>query len=80
MREGGLDLPVARLQPVQERRHRGHRHQVVLHRVTHEGGMQVLPLVGHNLGGLLTVEHGEVCGHVDVYIVHGALGQTTVGL
>lgn len=78
--EGGLDLPVARLQAVHERGHRRHGHRVVLHRVPHIRGMQVLPLVGHDLGGLLTVQHREIGGHVDVHIVHGPLGQAAVGL
>ena len=37
--------------------------------------MQVLPLLGHNLGGLLAAEHREVHGHVHVHVVHGALRQ-----
>lgn len=78
--EGGLDLPVARLQAVQEGGHRSHRPRVVLHRVPHVGGVQELPLMGHDLGGLLTVQHGEICGHVDIHVVHGPLGQATVGL
>lgn len=36
--------------------------------------------MGHDLGGLLAVEHGEVLWHVHVHVVHGALGQATVGL
>lgn len=80
VREGGLDLPVARLQAVHERGYRSHGHRVVLHRVPHIWGMQVLPLMGHNLGGLLTVQHGEIGGHVDIHVVHGPLGQATVGL
>lgn len=80
VREGCLDLPVARLQAIQERGHGSHRHRVVLHRVPHIGGVQVLPLMGHNLGGLLTVQHGEICGHVDIHVVHGPLGQAAVGL
>lgn len=80
VREGGLDLPVARLQAVQERGHGGHRHGVMLHRVAHIWRVQVLPLMGHNLGGLLTVQHREICGHVDIHVVHGPLGQAAVGL
>lgn len=80
VREGGLDLPVAGLQAVHERGHRRHRHRVVLHRVAHVRGVQVLPLVRHDLGGLLTVQHGEIRGHVHVHVVHGALWQATVGL
>lgn len=53
--EGRLDLPVAWLEAVHEGGHGSHRHRVVLHRVPHVRGVQVLPLVGHNLGGLLTV-------------------------
>ena len=37
--------------------------------------MQVLPLLGHDLGGLLAAEHREVHGHVHVHAVHGALRQ-----
>ena len=80
VRERSLELPVARLQPIQERGHRGQGHRVWLHGVPHEGGMEVLPLMGHDLGGLLAIEHREVRGHVHVHIVHGALGQATVGL
>lgn len=80
MRKGGLDLPVACLQAVHERGYGSHGHRVVLYRVPHVWGMQVLPLMGHNLGGLLTVQHGEIGGHVDIHIVHGTLGQAAVGL
>lgn len=78
--KGGLDLPVARLQAVHERGHRCHRHRVMLHWVPHERRMQVLPLVWHDLGGLLAVQHREIGGHVDINIVHGTFGQAAVGL
>lgn len=48
--------------------------------IPHERGMQVLTLMGHDLGGLLAVEHGEFSGHVHIHIVHGDLRQETVGL
>lgn len=78
--EGRLELPVARLQAVHERGHWCHGHRVVLNRVPHVRGMQVLPLMRHNLGGLLTVQHREIRGHVDIHVVHGPLRQATVGL
>lgn len=80
VREGGLNLPVARLQAVHERWHSSHGHRVMLHRVPHIWGMQILPLMWHNLGGLLTVQHREIRGHVDIHIVHGPFRQATVGL
>lgn len=80
MRVRRLDLPVAALQPIQELGHGGERHRVVRDGVAHVGRVQELALVRHDLGGLLAVEHREVGGHVDVDIVHGALGQAAVGL
>lgn len=78
--KGGLDLPVAGLQAIHEWGHWRHGHRVMLYRIPHIRGVQVLPLMGDNLGGLLTVQDREVCGHVDVHIVHGSLGQAAVGL
>lgn len=75
-----LDLPVAALQPIQELGHRGERHRVVRDSVAHIRWVQELALVWHDLGGLLAVEHREIGGHVDVDIVHGALGKAAVGL
>lgn len=77
---GGLDLPVATLQAVQEGGHRGQWHRVVLHGVAHILRVQVLPLVWHNLRGLLAVQHREVRGHVNVDIIHGPFWQAAVGL
>lgn len=57
VRVGRLDLPVAALQTVEEGGHRGEGHGVVLHSVAHVLGVQVLPLVRHDLGSLLAVEH-----------------------
>lgn len=78
--KGGLHWSVARLQAIHERRHRRHGYRVMLYRIAHVGSMQVLPLMGYDLGGLLTVEYREICGHVDVHIVHGSLGQAAIGL
>ena len=58
----------------------GSWHQVWLHGVPLEGGIQVLPLMGHSLGGLLAIEPGEIPGHVHVHVVHGALRPAAVGL
>lgn len=77
---GGLDLPVATLQTVEERGHWGQWHRVVLHGVAHILRVQVLPLVWHNLGGLLAVQHREVRWHVDIDIIHGPFRQAAVGL
>lgn len=79
-REGGLDLSVISLQAVHEGWYRGHGHCLMLHSIAHIGGMQVLPLVRHDLGGLLAIQYREIGGHVDIHIVHGSFGQTTVGL
>lgn len=57
VRIGRLDLPVATLQTVKEGGHRGQRHRVVLHSVAHVLRVQVLPLVRHDLGSLLAVQH-----------------------
>jgi len=80
LRVGRLDLPVAALQTVEEGGHRAQRHRVVLHGVAHVPGVQVLPLVRHDLGSLLAVQHREVRRHVDVDVVHGPFGQAAVGL
>ena len=48
--------------------------------IPHERGIQVLTLMGHDLGGLLAVEHGQFSGHVHIHTVHGDLGQETVDL
>lgn len=80
VRVGRLDLPVAALQTIEEGGDRGQRHRVVLHSVAHVLGVQVLPLVRHDLGSLLAVQHREVGRHVDVDVIHGAFWQTAVGL
>lgn len=59
---GGLQLSVAPLGGVQvDPLGRGH----VVGGVADVLGVDELSLVGHDLGGLLAVEHGEVGGHVD---------------
>lgn len=78
--EGGLHLSVAGLQAIHEGGHWRQGHRVMLYRIAHVWGMQVLALMGDDLGGLLTVQYGEIRGHVDVHIVHGSLGQAAVGL
>lgn len=45
-----------------------------------KGGIQVLPLMGYSLGGLLAIEPGEIPGRVHVHVVHGALRPAAVGL
>lgn len=59
-RAGRLEWSVASLGGVQEGRGSGHR--VGIANVL---WMQELPLVRHDLSGLLTVENGEVGGHVN---------------
>lgn len=76
----GLHWSVAGLQAIHERRHWRHGHRVMLYRISHIWSMQVLSLMGYDLGGLLTVEYREICGHVDIHIVHGSLGQAAIGL
>lgn len=55
--KGGLHWSVARLQAIHERRHWRHGHRVMLYGIAYIWSMQVLPLVGYDLGGLLTVEY-----------------------
>ena len=59
-RAGGLEWSVSSLGGVQEGRRRGHGVGIadVLR-------MQELPLMRHDLGGLLAVEYREIGGHVD---------------
>lgn len=78
--KGGLDLSIAGLQAIHEWGHWCHGHRVMLDRIPHIRSVQVLPLMGYDLGGLLTVKYREICGHVDVHVVHGSLGQAAVGL
>lgn len=78
--KGGLDLSVAGLQAIHEWGHWCHGHRVMLDRIPHIRSVQVLPLMGYDLGGLLTVKYREICGHVDIHVVHGSLGQAAVGL
>lgn len=78
--KGGLHWSVARLQAIHEWRHWRHGYRVMLYCIPHIWSMQVLPLMGYDLGSLLTVEYREICGHVDVHIVHGSLWQAAIGL
>lgn len=72
-RKWGLQGPVGTLRRVQEGR--GGRDWVGVADVLR---MQELTLVGHDLCCLLTVQHREVGGHVDVYT--GVWGQAAWGL
>lgn len=68
-----MEVPVTSVSGVQEGRGSGHRVGVanVLR-------VEELSLMRHDLGGLLTVEHREVGGHVDKDA--GVGGQTAGGL
>lgn len=75
-------MPVpSSLRAVVEGGRRGHGQGLVLDGISQILGVQVLPLMGHDLGGLLAVQHGEVGGHVDVDVAQAPVRrEAAVGL